>query len=163
MHIKHVANPDANPEKSKTNELKINYYINNNINFENTFYRTLIKDALLYNSNYKGGSGYTNNKSDLNQEGIETSLNFKNNNILKIYNTISSSRGTDGIRQLNRPDSTYGIIYSMNMKNSLIGPFFLNYNYKHYGKSFDYAPSVTKVDSTDIMNYLYQKIQILAF
>ncbi len=155
---KHVANPDANPEKSKTNELKINYFFNNNINFENTFYRTSIKDALLYNSNYKGGSGYTNNKSDLNQEGIETSLNFKNNNkILKIYNTISSSRGTDGTRQLNRPDSTYGIIYSMNIKNSLIGPFSLNYNYKHYGKSFDYAPSVTKVDSTDIMNLSLSK------
>ena len=155
---KHVANPDANPEKSKTNELKINYFYNNNINFENTFYSTSIKDALLYNSSYKGGSGYTNNKSDLNQEGIETSLNFKNNNnILKIYNTISSSRGTDGTRQLNRPDSTYGIIYSMNIKNSLIGPFSLNYNYKHYGKSFDYAPSVTKVDSTDIMNISLSK------
>ena len=30
--------------------------------------------------------------------------------------------------------------------------FAINYNYKHYGKSFDFAPSVTKVDSTDIMN-----------
>ncbi len=155
---KHVANPDANPEKSKTNELKIDYFFNNNINFENTFYRTSIKDALLYNGSYKGGSGYTNNKSDLNQEGIETSLNFKNNNHkLKIYNTISSSRGTDGTRQLNRPDSTYGIIYSMNIKNSLIGPFSLNYNYNHYGKSFDYAPSITKVDSTDIMNLSLSK------
>ena len=28
-------------------------------------------DALLYNSSYNGGSGYTNNKSDLKQDGIE--------------------------------------------------------------------------------------------
>ena len=34
---KHVANPDASPEKSKTNELKINYFINKNINFEILF------------------------------------------------------------------------------------------------------------------------------
>ena len=157
---KHVANPDASPEKSKTNELKINYFINKNINFENTFYRTSIKDALLYNSSYKGGSGYTNNKSDLNQDGIETSLNLRNNNHkLKFFNNISSSRGTDGSRQLNRPDSSYGIVYSMNIEKSLVGPFSLNYNYNHYGKSFDYAPTITKVDSTDIMDLsLFKKI-----
>ena len=45
----------------------------------------------------------------------------------------------------------------MNIKNSLIGPFSLNYNYKHYGKSFDYAPSVTKVDKNDIMNISLSK------
>ena len=69
-----------------------------------------------------------------------------------MYNTISSSRQADGSRQLNRPDYTYGISYNIDIDNSFFGPFSLYYNYKHYGKSFDYAPSVTKVDSTDIMN-----------
>ena len=150
---KHVANPNADPEKSKTNELKIEYLINEKLSLENIFYKSNIEDALLYNSNYNGGSGYTNEKSDLNQKGIESALIFKNRNQqYKLFNTISSSRQADGSRQLNRPDSTYGISYNIDLENSFFGPFSLYYNYKHYGKSFDYAPSITKVDSTDIMN-----------
>ena len=164
---KHVANPDADPEKSRTNELKIKYLFNNSLSLENTFYRSSIEDALLYNGSYKGGSGYTNNKSDLKQDGIESNLVFKvNNHRLSIYNTISSSKQEDGSHQLNRPDSTYGINYDSNLNNSLFGPFSINYNYKHYGKSFDYAPSVTKVDSTDIMNLAVLKktnIGVLSF
>ncbi len=164
---KHVANPDADPEKSRTNELKIKYLFNNSLSLENTFYRSSIEDALLYNGSYKGGSGYTNNKSDLKQDGIESNLVFKvNNHRLSIYNTISSSKQEDGSHQLNRPDSTYGINYDSNFNNSLFGPFSINYNYKHYGKSFDYAPSVTKVDSTDIMNLAVLKktnIGVLSF
>ena len=128
------------------------------LSLENTFYRSSIEDALLYNSNYNGGSGYTNNKSDLKQDGIESILAFNNNNHqVKLYNTISSSRQANGNRQLNRPDSTYGVGYVVDLKNSIFGPFSINYNYKHYGKSFDYAPSVTKVDSTDIMNISFSK------
>ena len=155
---KHVANPDANPEKSRTNELKIKYSFNDSLSFENTFYRSFIQDALLYDGSYKGGTGYTNSKSDLKQDGIESNIVLKNNKQkLSIYNTISSSKQSDGNHQLNRPDSTYGIGYDVNINNSLFGPFAINYNYKHYGKSFDYAPTVTKVDSTDIMNLTISK------
>ena len=155
---KHVANPNAEAEKSKINELKVKYSFNNLLSLENTFYRSSIEDALLYNSNYNGGSGYTNNKSDLKQNGIENVLAFKNNNHrIRLFNIISSSRQINGNRQLNRPDSTYGMGYSVDIKNSIIGPISLNYNYKHYGKSFDYAPSVTKVDSTDVMNLSVSK------
>ena len=76
---------------------------------------------------------------------------------MRLYNTISSSRQTNSNRQLNRPDSTYGIAYDVDIKSSFFGPISLNYNYKHYGKSFDYAPSVTKVDSTDTMNISISK------
>ena len=38
-----------------------------------------------------------------------------------------------------------------------MGPININYDYKHYGKSFDYAPTVKKVDSTDIMNISISK------
>ncbi len=155
---KHVANPNADPEKSKTNELKIKYSYNDLLSLENIFYRSSIEDALLYNSSYNGGSGYTNNKSDLKQDGIESILTFKNDDHrLRLYNTISSSRQTNSNRQLNRPDSTYGIAYDVDIKSSFFGPISLNYNYKHYGKSFDYAPSVTKVDSTDTMNISISK------
>ena len=155
---KHVANPDADPEKSRTNELKVKYSFNNLLSFENTFYRSFIEDALLYDSSYKGGSGYTNSKFDLKQDGIESILVFKNNQQrLSIFNTVSSSKQTDGSHQLNRPDSTYGINYNLNLDNSFFGPLDIYYNYKHYGKSFDYAPTVTKVDSTDIMNLSVSK------
>ena len=150
---KHVANPNANPEKSRTNEIKVKYLFNKFISFENSFYRTSIEDGLLYDSSYGGGSGYTNNKSDLKQDGIESNISFKKENQnLSIYNTISSSKKIDGTRQLNRPDSTYGINYNLKIDNSYTGPIDLYYNYKHYGKSFDFAPTVKKVDSTDIMN-----------
>ena len=150
---KHVANPDADPEKSRTNELKAKYSFNDSLSFENTFYRSFIEDALLYDSSYKGGSGYTNNKSDLKQDGIESNIVFKNNQQkLSIFNTISSSKQTDGTHQLNRPDTTYGANYNIDINDTLIGPISLKYTYKHYGKSFDYKPSITKVDSTDIMN-----------
>jgi len=156
--FKHVANPDANAEKSKTNELKIKYSFNDNLSLENTFYRSFIKDALLYDGNFNGGSGYTNTKSDLKQDGIENNLVFKTDKqSLSIYNTISSSKKIDGNDQLNRPDSTYGINYYINLNNNLLGPFAINYNYKHYGKSFDFDPGVTKVDSTDIMNISFLK------
>ena len=101
------------------------------------------------------------------QDGVESNIVFKNNNQkLSIYNTISSSKQTDGSHQLNRPDSTYGVSYDVDINNSFFGPFSINYNYKHYGKSFDFAPTVTKVDSTDIMNLSFSKninIGVLSF
>ena len=155
---KHIANPDAKPEKSKTNELSIKYSFSENLSFENTFYRSFIEDALLYDGNFKDGSGYTNSKSDLKQDGIESSLALESGSQkISLFNTISSSKQEDGSHQLNRPDSTYGINYFKKFKNNIIGPFNINYNYKHYGKAFDYDPGVTKVDSTDIMNFSLSK------
>ncbi len=153
-----VANPNAKPEKSRTNELNLKYFFNDYLNLENIFYRSTIEDALLYDSNYSGGAGYTNNTSDLKQDGIETYLNFKRkNHNLSIFNTISSSKKIDGTRQLNRPDSTYGLNYNLKVNNVFFGPFNIFTNYKHYGKSFDYAPSIKKVDSTDIVNMSISK------
>lgn len=155
---KHVANPNADPETSETNELNLKYSFNENLSLENSFYRSRIEDPLLYNGSYGGGSGYTNSEFDLKQDGIESNLTFNNDTQrLKIYNTISSSKQTNGTHQLNRPDSNYGIGYGFKMNNSLIGPININYDYKHYGKSFDFAPTVKKVDSTDIMNISISK------
>ena len=156
---KHVANPNADPERSKTNELSMKYSFNKLFSIENIFYRTLIEDPLLYDGDYSGGTGYTNNQNDLKQDGIESNFTFNNGiHKLRLYNTISSSKQTDGTHQLNRPDSTYGVGYGINMNNNLFGPFTISYDYKHYGKSFDYAPTIKKVDSTDIMNISIFKI-----
>ena len=56
----------------------------------------------MYNGSYGGGSGYTNSEFDLKQDGIESNLVFNNDTQrLKIYNTISTSKQTNGTHQLN--------------------------------------------------------------
>ena len=150
---KHVANPKAKSEKSRTNELIVEYNFLENISIKTTAYRTSIQDALLYNSNFNGGTGYTNTVKDLNQDGLETEFNLKGKNqILSLFNTISSSKQSNGSHQLNRPDSTYGAKFFKKFRTNLFGSFNLNYSYKHYGKVFDYAPGIKKVDSSDIMD-----------
>lgn len=156
--FKHVANPNAKPEKSLTNEISIAYNLSENLNLTSTGYKTYISDALLYDGSFNGGSGYTNTQQDLKQKGIETMLIFKNKNQkLSLFNTISSSKKIDGSHQLNRPDITYGMNYSQKINTSFAGKLNLNYDYKHYGKVFDYDPGIKKVDSTDIMNISISK------
>jgi vitamin B12 transporter len=157
---KHVANPNANPEKSSTNEYSIGYKFSDRLYLSMTGYRTSITDALLYNSAYNGGSGYTNTKSDLKQKGLESNIIFGDKNQkLTFYSTISSSKKIDGTHQLNRPNSTHGINYFKKIyTKGFLGSFDLNYDYKHYGKAFDYVNYViSKVDSTDIMNVVLSK------
>ena len=149
---KHVANPNAKPEKSLTNELSIGYRFSESLYISSTGYRSSISDALLYNGSYGGGSGYTNAKGDLKQKGLETDIVFGNEEQkFSFYNSISSSKQLNGTRQLRRPDMTYGIKFFKKIYTSE-GSVNLNYDYKHYGKSFDYNPGIKKIDSTDIMN-----------
>ena len=155
---KHVPNPNAKPEKSLTNELSIGFRFSENLYISSTAYRSYISDALLYDSSFNGGSGYTNTQQDLKQKGLESNLVFGGNKQkLSLYNTISSSKKVDGSHQLNRPDSTYGMNYFKKINTSFAGDLDFNYDYKHYGKAFDYDPGITKVDSTDIMNISVSK------
>ena len=155
---KHVANPNAKPEKSNTNEFFTRYNFSDNIFIQTTAYRSSIKDALLYDSSFNGGSGYTNTAQDLKQDGLETAFALKGEDqTIYLFNTISSSKKKDGSHQLNRPDLTYGANYTKKFVTDLIGPFNLNFNYKHYGKVFDFDPGETKVDSTDLMNLSLSK------
>jgi vitamin B12 transporter len=155
---KHVPNPNAKPEKSLTNEFSIGYAFSENLYISSTGYRSYIADTLLYDSSFGGGSGYTNSQQDLKQKGLETNLIFGGKEQkLSLFNTISSSKKGDGSHQLNRPDVTYGMNYSRKINTNYTGDFNLNYNYKHYGKSFDYNPGIKKVDSTDIMNLSISK------
>mgnify|MGYP006104110189 CR=1 FL=1 len=156
--FKHVANPDAKPEKSLTNELSIRYGFSENLYVSSTGYKSYISDALLYDSSFNGGSGYTNTKEDLKQKGLETNLIFETKSQkLSLFNSISSSKKTDSSNQLNRPDFTYGMSYFKKINTNFIGNLDFNYNYKHYGKAYDYDPGVKKVDSTDIMNLSISK------
>ena len=113
---------------------------------------------MLYDSSFNGGSGYTNTEQDLKQDGLETAFALKGEDqTIYLFNTISSSKKKDGSHQLNRPDLTYGANYTKKFVTDLIGPFNLNFNYKHYGKVFDFDPGETKVDSTDLMNLSLSK------
>ena len=78
---------------------------------------------------------------------------------MTFYNTISSSKKIDGTHQLNRPNSTYGINYLKKIyTKGPLGSFNIIYDYKHFGKAFDYVNYViTKVDSSDIMNLTLSK------
>ena len=156
---RHVANPNAKPEKSLTNEVSIAYNFSENLNLTSTGYKSYISDALLYDGSFNGGSGYSNTQQDLKQKGLETNLIFKNKNKkLSLFNTISSSKKIDGSHQLNRPDITYGISYLQKINSGFAGNLDLKYDYKHFGKAFDYVSNViTKVDSTDIMNISISK------
>ena len=155
---KHVANRNAKPEKSKVNESTLGYQLSKYFSISSTAYRSSIQDALLYDSNFNGGSGYTNTKQDLKQKGLETNLIYKSKiQSISLFNTITSSKKKDGSHQLNRPDSTYGLNYFRIFDSKFLGKFKLNYDYKHYGKAFDYDPGIKKVDSTDIMNLSVSK------
>ena len=155
---KHVANRNAKPEKSKVNELTLGYQLSKYFSISSTAYRSSIQDALLYDSNFNGGSGYTNTKQDLKQKGLETNLIYKSKiQSISLFNTITSTKKKDVSHQLTRPDSTYGLNYFRIFYLKFLGKFKLNYDYKHYGKAFDYDPGIKKVDSTDIMNLSVSK------
>ena len=156
--FKHVPNQNAKPEKSLTNEISLDFNFNKNLYISSTAYKSSISNALLYDSNFNGGSGYTNTIEDLKQKGLETNFIIKNKNQkILLFNTISSSKKTDGSHQLNRPNITYGIDYSKIIKTEIVGNLDLNLNYKHYGKAFDYNPGISKVDSTDIISLSLSK------
>ena len=156
--FKHVPNKNAKPEKSLTNEISLDINFTKNIYLSSTAYKSSIYNALLYNNNFNGGSGYTNTTEDLKQKGLETNFVVKDNSQkIFLFNTISTSKNTDGSHQLNRPNITYGIDYSKIIKTDIVGNLDLNLNYKHYGKAFDYNPGISKVDSTDIISLSLSK------
>jgi len=138
------------PEKSKTNELTGIYNYSENFNFNITAFRTTIFDRLEDNGSY---TATENKKTDLNQEGVETILSFRNlNNNFSFFSNFSKSRDTNGQAQLRRPDLTYGSNYTKNFLNTFFGPLDINLNYKYTGKHIDTNNGRIKMKSTDIIN-----------
>ena len=149
-------NTSIDPEKSKTNELSFNYDLGKNIDLKSTAYKTTIFDRIESNSAY---SKHENMKSDINQRGLENSLSLKyNNQTISIFNNFSKSRKDNGQAQNRRPDLSYGANYSTNIKNSLIGEFKVNMNYKYTGNYTDWdGVKNSKQKSVDLLNLSLNK------
>ena len=51
--------------------------------------------------------------------------------------TSLSSKKTNGLDQVRRPEKTYGVRYNKNIDTTFFGPLKLNLKYQHYGKHWD--------------------------
>jgi outer membrane cobalamin receptor len=138
------------PETSLTRELAAEYNLSDSISFGTTAYRGSVSDVL----NRSNSSGGYNETLDIEQEGLESSFTFKNDNQrISLTNTLSKSSEGNGKPQLRRPEKQYGVNYNAKLNSSYLGLFGMNVNYRHVGKAEDWVGSVRKkVDSTDIIN-----------
>ena len=166
LYVLHGGNPGAanegfkamlttKAETSLTRELSAKYDLSKYISFAATAYRGSVSDVL----NRSGSTGGYNEMLDINQEGLENSLVFKNNKQkLTLTNTFSKSSEGNGRPQLRRPEKQYGVYYNAKLNSNYIGLYGLNFNYKHVGKAEDWVGSIRKdVDSTDIINLSLSK------
>ncbi|OUX43800.1 hypothetical protein CBE37_01910 [bacterium TMED277] len=159
LYVLHGTNPTnsfkamntTKPETSFTRELSAKYNFSENLSLESTAYKGSVSDVLN-----RGTSTFGYNEIiDIEQEGLENSLVFKNQNQkIALTSTFSKSREDDGSPQLRRPEKQFGVNYSKNFVTKVLGPFSLNYDYKHVGKVEDWKNGSirAKVDSSDIMN-----------
>jgi len=149
-------NTSIKPEKSKTNELSLNYKYSEDITFKSTAYKTIIYDRIESNAAY---SRHENMKTDINQRGLENSVFFKNNNqTFSLYNSFSKSRKDNGQAQNRRPDLSYGAKYSAKIKNSSIGEFLMNMNYRYTGNYTDWdGAKNSKQKSVNLIDLSFSK------
>ena len=160
----HGANPSGSyksmmttkPETSLTRELSVKYDFTDNLSFNSTAYRGTISDVL----NRSTSTNAYNEIIDISQEGLESSFMIKGGNQKLILSSVfSKSREADGDPQQRRPEKQFGVKYSKKFISDLIGPFSLNYDYRHVGKVEDWKNGsvLAKVDSSDIMNLSLSK------
>ena len=154
-------NLNLDPEKSKSNEIFGEYNFTDNFTLSLTGFKSNIFNHIEYKNNQ-----YNNDlsKTDLNQSGIESKINWKGENQkLTFFTSSLSSKKKDGTDQLRRPEKTYGARYEKNFNPDYFGPLKLRFNYKHYGKHFDtHSSNWSKIlmDSTDITDIvLLKKVQ----
>ena len=98
---------------------------------------------------------------DLNQSGINASLNFKTSLFnIKLFSSFLSSKKENGSDQLRRPEKTYGVNFSKKIDTNYLGDLDLNLLYNHYGKHFDTHStnfSTIEMDSTDLVSLKIEK------
>ena len=146
-------NKDLNPEKSVTNEVYSNLFLNNKTIISLRGFRTNIKNNIEYKSNR-----YVNDAGDLDlvQNGVENQINYKSQDLnFSLFTSLLSSKKKNNEDQLRRPEKSYGINISKKIKNNFFSDVDLNISYKHYGKHFDTHStnfSTIQMDSTDIIN-----------
>ena len=159
LFVLHGANPSGSfksmkttkAETSQTKEISAKLKISDHISFNSTAYKGKISDVL----NRSTSTGGYNEIIDIEQEGLENSLIFSDNDQkIILSSTLSKSTEDDGRPQLRRPEKQFGVKYSKKFASSILGPLSLNYDYRHVGKVEDWKNGSTraKVDSSDIMN-----------
>ncbi len=164
LYVLHGADPSGSfqamkttkPETSLTRELSFNYDLTDSTSFVTTAYKGHVSDVL---NRSRTTNGY-NEIIDIKQEGLESNFVINNkNNKLTLSSIFSKSRESDGDPQQRRPEKQFGIKYSQKVNSTLIGPFNLNYDYRHIGKVEDWKNGsyLAKVDSSDIMNLSFSK------
>ena len=164
LYVLHGSSNDGNfksmnttkPEKSLTREFSIKYDFLDNFIFKTAAYKGSVSDVL----NRSNSSGGYNELIDIDQEGLESSITFDNQNQkLTLSSNFLKSREGSGRPQLRRPEKQFGIKYSKNMVSSYLGEFSINYDYRHVGKVEDWKNGSVraKVDSSDIMNLNFSK------
>ncbi len=164
LYVLHGSNPSGTfksmkttkPETSLTRELSFKYNFSNYLSFQSAGYKSSVSDVLNRGT---ATSGY-NEMIDIEQEGIENSLEFKNKKQrLSLTSTFSKSREGNGRPQLRRPEKQFGINYSKKFQSDFFGQLKLKYDYRHVGKVEDWKNGSyrAKVDSSDIMNFSLSK------
>ena len=149
-------NTELKPEKSSTNEIFGEYNITENIKFSSTAYKTEISDRIELNSSW---SQYENKVLNINQKGLESSLNISGNKQkISISSNLSKSRNDSGGHQNRRPDLSYGVNYFKSFENDKFGPFDLNMIYKYTGRYRDWDGSGNSFQkSTDLLDLSINK------
>ena len=127
------------PEKSKTNEIKIKYSFNENLAMSSTGYKTTIFDRIESNAAY---TKHVNLNTDINQEGLENEISYGDRSQkISFFTNFSKSRKDTGQSQNRRPDLAIGANYLKKLNTRLLGNITLNFNYKHTGKYTDWDGS----------------------
>ena len=108
------------PEKSLTREITGKYTISDKVSLKSSAYKSSVSDVL----NRSNSSGGYNETIDIKQEGLENTLNFKDENQnLSLTNTLSKSLEGNGRPQLRRPQIQYGANYNAKFKSNYIGQY----------------------------------------
>ncbi len=144
-----TGNKNLNSEKSKTNEINAEYIISQNLKFNSTAYRTKIFDRIELNSSW---SQYENKLTDINQEGLESAINYYNKDFLfSLFTHFSKSRNAKDDHQARRPDLSYGLNFGKKHFFNQLGEINFKLNYKYTGEYLDWDGSAnTFQKSTNI-------------
>ena len=146
------------PEKSDTYEIYSAIKFNEKYKVSLRAFKSRIKNNIEYISNqYKNDT----DNIDLNQSGLNSTIEFKNNNIqFNLFSSILSSKKENGSDTLRRPRKNYGLNLNNKITNSSLGNFSINILYNHYGKHFDTHSSTfqtVEMDSVDMVDLQINK------
>lgn len=128
-------NSNLKPEKSRSYEILGELKLFESLTLSMNAFKSRIYDHVEYkNNNYLNDSTNT----DLNQSGVENSIKWQTDKQkITFFNSISSSKKTNGDDQLRRPSKTIGATFEKKIDTNLIGSFDILAKYKYYGHHLD--------------------------